>query len=300
MFENLKNAIEQLYCKEGRTITYISKLFEINKNDLKIALSDWKFERGIRVTPSMQKFLNSNKEFIIARLKEGVSIKEIEKLLHASSYNVNLLFKIDPDLAQARQDYLQAREQEHAALVSKLKNESHLEYDIPEIAGEEWVSILGYPGYEISNKGRVKNYSARYKSYYLLKPSKNAKSGRLYVTLYNNKEKENLQIARLVGIYFCKGHSETANTINHIDGNIENNDYTNLEWVSQSDNNKHAYDKLHRVANKGTTKWEIIYQNQYHFKSIAAYARFIGKSETQARRYMDNPEKYDIQVFKRN
>ena len=300
MFENLKNAIEQLYCKEGRTITYISKLFGINKNDLKIALSDWKFERGIRITPSMQKFLNSNKEFIIARLKEGVAIKEIEKLLHASSYHVNLLFKIDPDLAQARQEYLQSREQEHAALVAKSKNESHLEYDIHEIAGEEWVSILGYPGYEISNKGRVRNYSARYKSYYLLKPAKNAKSGRLYVTLYNNKEKENLQIARLVGIYFCEGHSETTNTINHIDGNIENNDYTNLEWVSQSDNNKHAYDKLHRVTNKGNTKWDIVYQNQYHFKSVAAYARFIGKSETQARRYMDNPEKYDIQVFKRN
>lgn len=300
MFENLKNAINQLYCKEGRTITYISKLFGINKNDLKIALNGWGFERGIRVTPSMQKFLNSNKEFIIARLKEGVSIKEIEKLLHSSSYNVNLLFKIDPDLAQARQEYLQARNQKHSASVAKAKNESHLEYNIAEIAGEEWTSILGYPGYEISNKGRVKNYSTRYKAYYLLKPSKNTKSGRLYVTLYNNKTKENLQIARLVGIYFCEGHSEIANTINHIDGNVENNDYTNLEWVSQSDNNKHAYDKLHRVTNKGTTRWEIIYQNQYHFKSVAAYARFIGKSETQARRYMDNPKKYDIQVFKRN
>lgn len=300
MFENLKNAINQLYCKEGRTITYISKLFEINKNDLKIALKMWGFERGIRVTPSIQKFLNANKEFIIARLKEGVSIKEIEALLHISNYNVNLLFKIDKDLAQAHQEYLQARNQKHSASGAKAKNESHLKYDITEIAGEKWIPILGYPGYEISNKGRVKNYSTRYKAYHLLKPSKNIKNGRLYVMLYNNKAKEHLQIARLVGIYFCEGHSEIANTINHVDGNVENNDYTNLEWVSQSDNNKHAYDKLHRTINKGTTRWSIIYQNQYHFKSVAAYARFIGKSETQARRYMDNPKKYGIQIFKRN
>ena len=300
MFENLKNAINQLYCKEGRTITYISKLFEINKNDLKIALKEWGFERGIRVTPSIQKFLNANKEFIIARLKEGVSIKEIEALLHTSNYNVNLLFKIDKGLAQAHQEYLQAKKQAHIASVVKAKNESHLEYNIVEMAGEEWAPILGYPGYEISNKGRVRNYSVKYKSYYLLKPSKNIKNDRLYVMLYNNKAKGRLQIARLVGIYFCEGHSEIANTINHIDGNVENNDYTNLEWVSQSDNNKHAYDKLHRTINKGTTRWNIIYQNQYHFKSIAAYARFIGKSETQARRYMDNPKKYNIQIFKRN
>ena len=44
-------------------------------------------------------------------------------------------------------------------------------------------------------------------------------------------------------------------------------------------------------------RWIIVYDNKYKFKSIAAYARFIGKSEIQARRYMDEPEKHNIKVI---
>ena len=38
--------------------------------------------------------------------------------------------------------------------------------------------------------------------------------------------------------------------VNHKDGNKANNHYTNLEWMSISDNIKHSYDTLNRVRNK--------------------------------------------------
>ena len=47
-------------------------------------------------------------------------------------------------------------------------------------------------------------------------------------------------IHRLVAIHFCEGYSEEL-VVNHIDGNKNNNKATNLEWVTRSENDKHAY-----------------------------------------------------------
>ena len=42
---------------------------------------------------------------------------------------------------------------------------------------------------------------------------------------------------------------------------------------------------------------KIIYKDKYEFKSIAALSRFIGISETQVRRYLETPEKYNIKLI---
>lgn len=47
-------------------------------------------------------------------------------------------------------------------------------------------------------------------------------------------------IHRLVAKYFCDGYAEGL-VVNHKDGNKTNNHYTNLEWVTQSENVKHAF-----------------------------------------------------------
>ena len=41
----------------------------------------------------------------------------------------------------------------------------------------------------------------------------------------------------------------------------------------------------------------ILYKDKYEFKTVAAFARFIGMSETQTRRYLDEPEKHDIKLI---
>ena len=296
----LKDAIYQLYCKEGRTIVYISKLFKINRKNLGLQLKDWGFEKlkVKRITPSNQKFINKHKNLIISRLKNNISLKDISKEINVSYSKLLYTYKLDNDLVSAVEEYKERLSKKHNNIINNKIEKSSRIYNIEPIEGEIWKPILGYEDYEISNKGRVKHFAISYNKFYLLTLSHNQKSNRLYVTLCNNGKKENLQVARLVGFNFCDGYSEINNTINHKDGNVQNNNASNLEWVSQSYNNLHAYNKLKRKKNTGTpNRWTIIYNNKYTFKTIAAYARFIGKSETQARRYIDNPKKYNIKVI---
>ncbi len=55
---------------------------------------------------------------------------------------------------------------------------------------------------------------------------------------YKNGYK-NISIHRLVGKAFIYNDDETKNQINHIDFDKKNNNVNNLEWVSNSENQKH-------------------------------------------------------------
>ena len=91
---------------------------------------------------------------------------------------------------------------------------------------------------------------------------------------------------------------QMKNTVNHKDGDVTNNKSENLEWVSQSENNIHSYDKLNRKKNVSKPlSFYILYKDCYKFKTVSAFARFINKSETQARRYLKEPEKHDIKLI---
>lgn len=54
----------------------------------------------------------------------------------------------------------------------------------------------------------------------------------------------NFNVHRLVAVYFCEGRSEEKNYVNHIDGNKENNHSDNLEWVTNTENQRHRIDIL--------------------------------------------------------
>lgn len=147
--------------------------------------------------------------------------------------------------------------------------------------------------------GRVKAYAKKYRKWYLITPTPNVKNGRLYICLSNGREQKNLQLSRIVAHAFVRGFSPERNTVNHKNGNVSDCRAENLEWMSQSENNSHSYRELKRQAtdSKRFHFEKIIYDGKYEFKTIAALARFLNLSETQTRRYLEEPEKHNLQLI---
>jgi len=301
--EILKDTIYQLYSKEGRSKVYISNLLQIDRKVLTYKIKEWNLPEAepIRyMKPSTKKFLNRNKEFILSQLKKDQSLESITASLNCTRDKLKTLFLYDEDLKIANDEKNNRIHTAHQQKIEELKAISSHNYEIIDFPGEIWKSIMGYDGYMVSNYGRVKNYASRYNSYYLLTLYVNT-SNRVYVTLRaNNGEHKTLNLARLVAHAFVPGYSEEANNVNYKDGNTLNNNASNLEWVYQADNNLHDYRVLNREPLRVKKLWrEILYKDKYKFKTIAAFAKFINKSETQAYRYIEEPEKHDIKLIYR-
>lgn len=151
------------------------------------------------------------------------------------------------------------------------------------------VSISPFEGlYEVSNFGKVKSVKRLVKgnnSYVLrggkiLSPIK-AKLGYLTVHLSLNGESRKIPIHRLVAIAFVKNQLKKPQ-VNHIDGNKQNNHYTNLEWVTAQENILHCHrtglhtlckggvsKKIQQVSDKGVIKnWDSIQEAANSFNSL--------------------------------
>lgn len=117
---------------------------------------------------------------------------------------------------------------------------------------EEFKDIPGFENYMVSNFGRVKskarnvrgvNYKSRKE---VLKPipetmlSLNSLSkGYPLVRIINAKECKTIMIHRLVANVFIP-NPENLSQVNHIDGNKQNNNISNLAWCNAQENHKHA------------------------------------------------------------
>jgi NUMOD4 motif/HNH endonuclease len=101
---------------------------------------------------------------------------------------------------------------------------------------ENWKKIPGYENYSVSDLGRVRND----KTGRIMKTPATVK-GYLHLNLVKETGKSIVLVHRLVGKTFIP-NPENKPQINHIDGNKKNNNVTNLEWVTQSENIRHAFD----------------------------------------------------------
>lgn len=101
---------------------------------------------------------------------------------------------------------------------------------------ELWKVVKNYPDYEVSDKGQVRSYKKGY--LHLLKPGSNGNYPLVF--LYNEKGRVVIYIHTLVleaFVGFCPMYYEA----NHKDGHKANNYVSNLEWITSSQNKKHAY-----------------------------------------------------------
>ena len=69
-----------------------------------------------------------------------------------------------------------------------------------------------------------------------------------------NKKQRRLSVHRLVAEAFIP-NPENKETVNHIDGNKNNNNIDNLEWVSRRQNSLHSY---HVLGNKKVGQKKVI------------------------------------------
>lgn len=119
---------------------------------------------------------------------------------------------------------------------------------------EIWKPIKNYENYyEISNLGNVKNI----KTQKILIGDKN-NMGYRRVILYNPIKKR-FFIHRLVAYHFCNGYKPNL-IVNHKDGNKLNNRANNLEWVTRSENDLHAYKNHLRHGHVPFHKGDVYYQ----------------------------------------
>ena len=103
---------------------------------------------------------------------------------------------------------------------------------------EEFKDIEEVEGYMISNLGRV--YSKISDKF--LKTFIN-NSGYECIRLGKRKDKKSFTIHRLVAKYFIPNTNTNKTEVNHKDGIKTHNYMTNLEWITSSENKKHAFKK---------------------------------------------------------
>ncbi len=124
----------------------------------------------------------------------------------------------------------------------------------------KWKDVKDYEGvYQVSDTGKVRrvgecrNQHTSWKSKNVLSPGDNG-SGYLKVNLSKNNKVKMFYVHRLVGKAFLPKPEEGRNQINHKDGDKSNNCVNNLEWMNNSENNKHSYDNLDRKTLKNNPK----------------------------------------------
>lgn len=145
---------------------------------------------------------------------------------------------------------------------------------------ETWQWVVGYEGlYLVSSNGRILGVpkTTTY-GHELSQVEKPKGSGYLSVCLCKNNEKRYFRVHRLVAQAFIP-NLERKPEVNHKNGNRSDNRVENLEWVTRSENEKHAYRELGKKPNK---PWE---------GKPRLFARKLTDEQAQAIRDDDRPSR---------
>ena len=148
---------------------------------------------------------------------------------------------------------------------------------------EKWKSVVGYEGYyEVSHIGNVRSLERvaitknghkqpiKAKSLSLCPNNRN-----YYIVMLSGKNAGGRRsVHRLVAEAFTP-NPENKKTVNHIDGNKQNNHVDNLEWMTYSDNNKHAFSSGLKKPSNVNKNGNMQGEKQAHSKLKESDVRYI-------------------------
>lgn len=163
---------------------------------------------------------------------------------------------------------------------------------------EQWKYVKGFEGiYHVSSCGRVRSldrakkrdFSGRRVDGRIMTASLN-KKGYLTVHLSKDTKERRIPVHRLVAQAFIP-NPDAKEQVNHIDGDKQNNNVGNLEWVTNEENMAHAIahglinispmlDASHRIksweAATAACKKKVIRSDGVIFDSVKEAAESIG------------------------
>ena len=105
--------------------------------------------------------------------------------------------------------------------------------DFP-LNAEYWRAVDRFPKYEVSTDGRIRTAKTG-----TIKKTQIDKNGYVRTGLTKDGKTSTVSVHIIVASAFCE-KEEKDTQVDHIDHNRANNNYSNLRWVTRSENNRNA------------------------------------------------------------